>query len=556
MSRPGPASTGAGNSASLPDPQSSFAAMKLRAPAEDRSSLISPPLSDAAELIAAGCRVHCQSSYDVQGRTLADLAATGRQELVAAAHRYTSRYRDVEALSSSRRVLLAGHQPQLFHPGVWFKNFALARLAREHAATAVNLVIDSDTIKEAALRVPSGTVEEPVRQTLPFDEATAEIPYEHRSLQNPELFADFGRQAQQAMRSLVPDPLIGEFWPKVAARAKETNNLGECLSQSRHQLEGDWGLQTLELPQSQVCSLEAFHWFTAHLLAHLPRFRRIHNEALGEYRRAYHLRSANHPAPDLAADHDWLEAPFWLWTPEQPQRRRMFARRSGAEIVVSDRAGIEFRLPLSPEGDARRAAEALAELPQRGICLRTRALMTTMFARLFLGELFLHGIGGGLYDQLTDALIRRFFQFEPPPFMVLTATLHLPIPRQRVTAEEARQPARRLREMVYHPEQFIAPPADRDEAAAVARLVELKRQWIDTPQTPANARQRWRAIREANEALAPWLESERRQTTAQRERLARRLRAESVLAWREYAFCLYPGDVLRDFLLAFSAEKS
>ncbi len=182
--------------------------------------------------------------------------------------------------------------------------------------------------------------------------------------------------------------------------------------------------------------------------------------------------------------------------------------------------------------------------------------MTTMFARLFLGELFLHGIGGGLYDQLTDALIRRFFQFEPPPFMVLTATLHLPIPRQRVTAEEARQPARRLREMVYHPEQFITPPADRDEAAAVARLVDLKRQWIDTPQTPANARQRWRAIREANEALAPWLETERRQATAQRERLARKLRAESVLAWREYAFCLYPRDVLRDFLLAFSAEKS
>ena len=140
--------------------------------------------------------------------------------------------------------------------------------------------------------------------------------------------------------------------------------------------------------------------------------------------------------------------------------------------------------------------------------------------------------------------------------MVLTATLHLPIPRQRVTAEEARQPARRLREMVYHPEQFITPPADRDEAAAVARLVDLKRQWIDTPQTPANARQRWRAIREANEALAPWLETERRQATAQRERLARKLRAESVLAWREYAFCLYPRDVLRDFLLAFSAEKS
>ena len=35
------------------------------------------------------------------------------------------------------------------------------------------------------------------------------------------------------------------------------------------------------------------------------------------------------------------------------------------------------------------------------------------------------------------------------------------------------------------------------------------------------------------------------------ERLAetsRRLQAESVLAWREYAFCLYPESTLREFL--------
>ena len=44
-------------------------------------------------------------------------------------------------------IFLAGHQPELFHPGVWFKNFALGDLARRYQATAVNLVIDSDTVK-------------------------------------------------------------------------------------------------------------------------------------------------------------------------------------------------------------------------------------------------------------------------------------------------------------------------------------------------------------------------------------------------------------------------
>jgi len=153
-------------------------------------------------------------------------------------------------------------------------------------------------------------------------------------------------------------------------------------------------------------------------------------------------------------------------------------------------------------------------------------------------------------------LIRRFFQFEPPPFMVLSATMLLPIPRERVTAEEARGPEQRLRDMAYHPEKYLLSPADGDKAAEVAQLAATKAAWVATTQTPDNARERWRAIREANNALSPWLESQRRETLLERDRLARKLRAETVLAWREYAFCLYPQAALQDFLLAFWSGKS
>lgn len=552
MSGPGPASLGSADSAPASLEGREFSGAALKAPAADRAAIIAPALAEAGELIAAAAKLRRESNYDVQGRSLASLAAEARCELIGAARRYTSSYRNVPAAARCEPILLAGHQPQLFHPGVWFKNFALARLARERQAAAVNLVIDSDTLKEAALRVPGGTIEDPLRTALPFDDPGEEIPYEHRTLANRELFAAFGRRAEQAIAAIVPDSLIGEFWPRVVARSRETNNLGECLSQARHQLEGEWGLETLELPQSQVCRLGAFHWFVAHLLAQLPRFQQIHNDALAGYRRRYHLRSANHPVPDLAAERDWREAPFWLWTVDRPQRRHMFVRASGDEMIVGDRGQIEFRLPLSPQGDARRAAEVLADLPRRGICLRTRALTTTMFARLFLGDLFMHGIGGGLYDQLTDVLVRRFFGFEPPPFMVLSATLLLPIARSGSAAERLRETQGRLREFDYHPERFLPPEAD---APQIAEALAVKRRWIETEQTPDNARQRCRAIRAANETLARALAGERRRAEAQREQLSRRLRAESVLAWREYAFCLYPKRTLADFLLAFWAAK-
>ena len=50
----------------------------------------------------------------------------------------------------------------------------------------------------------------------------------------------------------------------------------------------------------------------------------------------------------------------------------------------------------------RRRRSRLAELSSRGIKLRTRALTTTLFARLVLSDMFLHGIGGAKYDQVTD----------------------------------------------------------------------------------------------------------------------------------------------------------
>src|SRR5205814_9272014 len=107
------------------------------------------------------------------------------------------------------------------------------------------------------------------------------------------------------------------------------------------------------------------------------------------------------------------------------------------------------------EGDAIRAVEQLAALGDRGIKLRTRALLTTMFAGLVLGDLFLHGIGGAKYGQVTDAVISRFFGFEPPCYMTVTATLRLPIQGASVALDDARRVDQRLRELAFHPEHHL-----------------------------------------------------------------------------------------------------
>jgi hypothetical protein len=278
----------------------------------------------------------------------------------------------------------------------------------------------------------------------------------------------------------------------------------------------------------------------------------VYNDAVDAHRRINRVRSANHPVPNLTADGDWLEAPFWLWSAAAPRRRRLFVRRHAAGMTLTDRRRIEIELPLAEDADAHRAVETLAGLAQRGVKLRSRALVTTLFARLVLSDLFVHGIGGAKYDQLTDELIRRFFDCEPPGYLVISATLHLAAPTEGVAPDEVRRLDQELRDLEYHPERYLAPLHSWGGAPVdIERWLTLKARWLATEQTRENGRERCHAIRAANEALQAWIEPRRRELLRQRQESLRKSRATSVLTSREYAFCLYAADTLRKNLLDF-----
>jgi len=527
---------------------------RLRAPEEDGVALIDPPFEQVAGLVQANLDRRREYCYDLQGRCLSDVARESRRQLVADARRWTSQYRDVDSrpIDSSVPIFLAGHQPQLFHPGVWFKNFALGTLAREHGAVAISLLIDSDVSRTPNVRVPGGSVREPHVAEIPLDKAAPLVPYEERPVLDREVFTGFGSRAAERIAGLVADPLVRRFWPMAVERMRQTGNLGASLAQARHQLEGRWGLSTLEIPQSWVCQSRPHAWFVAHLLAQLPRLRTIYNEVVDEYRRVNRIRSRAHPVPNLAQAGGWLEAPFWIWAADDPRRRRLFARHDRHQIVLSDRHALEIALPLAPDGDANRAVERLMELGREGVRIRCRALVTTLWARLVLGDLFLHGIGGAKYDQLTDALVERFFGLKPPDFLVLSATLHLPVPRARPTAQDLRAIEHGLRRLTYHPECFINGTCNAAEGTSseVAELIAAKARWIQAAPAPEEAPARYREIRRINEALEPCVAPLRERLLGERRETERSLQAEAVLSGREYAFCLFPEKTLRKFLLS------
>jgi hypothetical protein len=348
---------------------------------------------------------------------------------------------------------------------------------------------------------------------------------------------------RECLSPFLTDPLIRELWPAAVRAGERHGKLGQALSQARHRLEAAWGLATYELPFSELCQREPFRWFVAHLLAQLPRFQEIYNSSLAEYRRVHRLRSRTHPVPKLAQQDEWREAPLWVWRADDPVRRRLFVRRQGRELELSDLRRSYEILSLPTDGDGAVAVDQLADLESRGIRVRPRALLTTMFARLLLCDLFFHGIGGAKYDQLTDRIIQRFFGFVPPTFLVVSATAQLPIVRPKAKMEDLRRVDWLLRELRYNPQRHVAMTRDTEP------LVVAKQRCIESDASGSARIVRHREFLSVNQSLQPFVEPQRQKLLRQRADCVTRLRQERVLGSREYAFCLFPERTLRPFLL-------
>ena len=539
------------------------------APEASGGRLIDPPVTPGPDgsSIEALCDNNrlLRAAFDTRigDLRLWELVAATRREVLTVAAEYTGSYRDVHRPDDTaewiaRPIVMGGHQPDLFHAGVWLKNAALDAYARQLGGTAINLVVDSDRCVRPAVSVPVGSPESARVEEVPFDAAATEMPWEERPVFDPDLFASFGSRACGLVAALEPEPILRKWWPLAVERAAECHRLGLALAQARHVLEERFGLETLELPVSELVRLPTVMVFMGWLLAHARPLHEAYNAALAEHRRINRIRGRGRPVPDLAVRHDasgeWVEVPWWLWSRDDPRRRRVFANTStpGA-LALSDMETLRVELPISPDTSPSKWVDALSRMEEHALRLRPRAVVTTLVSRLLVADVFVHGIGGAAYDRLTDAIVRRLTGCDPPRHAVVSGTLRLPVERT-FPGFDAADPAaelaavrRTLRDLEFHPERHLATDAAR--VAAIGELIMEKRRWIETAPTAALARRRCHAIRAANERLAVHAEPLRRQLTASLGPLAAAIRAREVLRSREYPWCFFPEKTLKSFLL-------
>lgn len=501
------------------------------------SLICDPPVSEWRSVVAENRAQAADWAFSVEGMPATVLRARARRRVLELAGLEP----DVE-----RPLLVSGHQPVFYHPGIWIKAFAVTGQARCQGGQAVNLTVDQDA-GELAAEVPVRAGQQLLYGKEYLVRSQGGRPFETQAAPDLEQVETFVARVEERVASLGwPEGL--ERWRRFAvglkASAREAGSAAELGVASRRAYERAWGEELCpDVAIARVSQTPEFLLFFVHWAANAKGLREAFNRALAAFRTVHRVRSAAVPFPDLALRPDGaVELPFWGIT-AAGIRRKLYVKRLGEELEISHLEGAVARLPAAGgEG----AVEALVAA---GVQVRPKAVPLTVFHRLFVADLFVHGTGGGRYDQVTDALIADWFGVTPPRFAVVSASLYLPLGERPVPATALRAQRRKLRDLVFNPQRF-AWEADRLDDRAI-ELIARKEALIGAMHKPdAPRRALTREIEAVNDALYRALQPVAERARGELERLEVRSRSAAVALRRTYPFFFHEPAQLWEMLCA------
>lgn len=509
-------------------------------PAGHGELLVEPPFERWRSLAEENRAAGTAWAVPIAGVPLARLRAEARRESLAEAAAYSRALGVPVTGADGAGGLLAvtGHQPELYHPGVWVKCFLLQRFCDETGAAGLDVVVDSDVFESVELVTPClkagvgrcGTV---------LAAGGPDVCYACTPPPTPDGVDEFRRSGEAALGTLPAPALVrhfGLFADALAGALGDASTLADAITIARRRYEAPAGTTYLELPVSRQARTSAFLRLVTHLALDAQGFASAHNAELAAYRERTGTRSQAQPFPDLRTDGDLVELPLW-WLGGSA-RRSVWARRTTGDLVV-DGATV---VALGNDPDT-----AHARLLEAGLPLAPKALTLTLFQRLFVADLFIHGVGGGRYDQVTDAVISAYLGIEPPHYAVASLTLYLPLGGHVVSDEEIAAAEQRLNRLTHNPDQLLS-EIEFDSVAEREQAVALSAEKCDLVVRIASAGADKKAIgqriRGINAELAALMAPLATEAAQELERLRVQRDAGAVLTDRTYPFCLWdPAEV-------------
>ncbi len=505
---------------------------RLQTPPNDGDVLVEPSRARLALLAESNHRLLNAYAFDV----LDTDAQTLRAEL-----------RDALRAGRYAPVVITGHQPEFIHAGVWAKHVVASKLAESFDGKAVNFVVDNDAPARTVLETPTVIGAEARVEAVRYARLKRGVAHEFI----PRLETADLRHFETTVRRHLAERFDRSCLPvyfTAMTRDHDARDWVEQMVHARRAVERDFGVEMIEHRVSR-------NWFgpvLADLIVNHARFVECYNAALADYRKTNRVRSPNRPIPDLVCAGLRCELPVWAYRPGEP-RRRLLIERDGDRVHLFADAERIAEIGID---DLKRWGTARAALGRvNGYLFRPRALTLTLWARVFVGDLFIHGIGGAKYDRITDGLIRRYYGVEPPAMACVSATLRMDLPRDDADALTLRDARSRVRDLRYNPQRHVRPTPETarlmdERRAAVAHTIELR----DTAgRDRVRRREAFDRIRAINAELLEHDPSRVTELDAASADIRRRLGRNAVARRRDFFFAMHDRnrlEQLRDKLTA------
>ena len=559
---------------------------KYTIPTEDRSVYIEPKLSLNKDLVFANKENIEQYTIKIYGFDYNSIRKQIRYEIVNKALKYTksilncwnSRSKGSENNLPDKQypnlgnvpIILTGHAPVPYTPGIWIKNHLVDKLAKNINGLGVNVVIDNDTPKEDFFTIPNLKHDSPIIENIKNAEINKELPYE-------ELILPLGQEIESKhkvnniatrfyyslkercislLNGAVGDGLLCSFIDLIIHNSKYTNNLGEHITFARRQFEETIGINNLEIPISKICETEGFLIFFLSIVIEFNRFVFIYNSKIDTYRNDNKIRSRANPLPNLMENNGLTELPFWAWK-KNGYRKKIYTRKDKngnieilTDVSLNSHENISNNLvciaKISLENN-RQNLDILKNLVKEGLKIRPKALTNTLFLRLFVTDAFVHGVGGAKYDIITDGIMKEFFGVNPPSYITASATLFPPIDRFDVDYDALLSLENELKKMRNNPDKYVSGELLKDQNTKELILEKQNLINVQKDGNQRNSKEMFLRMKEINFLLNDKIKQKIAKKSFEIDEIKSKLKHNEIINNRNYPFFIYPQEFIRQF---------
>ncbi len=541
----------------------------------DNEVLFSPYPSQIYNIIKQNRKKINNYSFKVFGQPFALLRETYRQNLRRKAHHFTDKLEAGEAgkvekvaknySNTSDYLVITGHQPEFYHPGIWIKNLFLSELIKQDKTGhifGINLNLDHDIVDPLYLYCPAlAEVNNNHEQGYSLNQIILSndkknIPLQKKKIPTKKKLEGFLNEVKEKIKSL-SNPLIykrfSEFcnhiWRayELCTTEAEMNQLGIFLIASRRYYEESLQPAYYEIPFSFLQNNEEFLLFFLELVSNIESFALIYNQKLHQYRTLHKIRNKVNPIPDLQIAENRIETPFWVWQKgKNPERKKLFLiKEKNGTLSLDILSGKRILLISSEKEKKGIILERLKKIiMQNKINISPRALIFTLFQRLFGADLFIHGIGGSKYDWITDQIIEDYFKVTPPEYFSVSATIPMDFKQTMENKKDLSLLQKKKRDIKHNPEKIITEAnLSSEEEQQAQELIQEKMKLVqkiqkaDKKEKPGLSARIKQSNKNIKQILAPYEEYLTRQIAGEEKKR----KQEKILKFREYPYCFYGG---------------